>query len=292
MYRFFKLILVTLIVTHFTPIQNQCQASDEKVTKGEFDFGHQLGHLYDQVHEATPLSHGTLDAGIGLQWYQEESLHITKSSRTLYKIPLYLGFGLAPNVTGQLIFDLLHDSTITGRFRNSGGDLRMYAKIALWQTPSFDFSLHVGMNLPNANDVNQDQGRFTFKESSGLAGPGTDESDNLLSLLLTHKWNETVFHLNGGLGVFGDPTSNGSQADMILYGCKLEQQWNQFIFNISLSGFKGILSTTNQDHYSLIRSGFKILLEDASLAIQASKGLTPYSDDFEMALLHNHLFSF
>lgn len=260
----------------------------EPVEKKSFDFGHQLGHLYNNVDSAILLAKGYFRFAAGIYLLTESQLPGSGKQRRLVKIPTNFYFGLGEWVEGQIIYELLHDSTIQGPFRNSGGDLRLYTKIQLFNQLAGPFHHHltlmVGMKLPNANDVNQDNHTFDFKQSSGLAGPGTDESDNILKILASQTWGDALrFTENIGLGIFGDPTRNGSQADVALWGLEIQRSNPDYHWGLRTQGFFGLLQTTTRDRYSIVQPFIKVVLDDLTLEIQGEKGLTDFSDDFGAA---------
>ena len=66
---------------------------------------------------------------------------------------------------------------------------------------------------------------------------GTDETDILFKLHVTKEFGDYAFHSNWGVGIFGDRDGIASQTDAFLYSLLLEHKWSESVeIGVEFSG--------------------------------------------------------
>lgn len=287
-----------VITVLFFALWLPCRAGDTSsaiplgntITRGNFNFGHQLGYMYSRMDEAWFKEGGNWSFETGSLTYYTPDMPLVMNpywkQRTITMIPLY--FTYYPCRTIELEADLT-DLFIEFPYQsvnNMGGKSpRFNTKIKLLDEktilPAIAFT--VGVKFSSAKPYTIWANKLNYYESNGLAGAGTGVADYLLLFTFSKKLQQSLqLHARIGLAPIGSPVEfqrGSAQADEIPYGCQLKKVFNpRWEASFEVSGMYNGLPTTQLAHYSVARTQITRNGRSSHFIIDLERGLTRETD--------------
>lgn len=268
------------------------QEPGNTITKGDFNFGHQLGWMYSRMDHAYFGTRGQWSFETGCLGYYTETMPLVANpdwrERLMVTVPLYFEACPSDNVTLQFdLTDLFVEFPYRDIHSTGGKSPRFRAKIRLVEegplAPATAFTL--GVKFSSAKPYTIWEKHHNYEESNGLAGADTGVADYLLLFLFSKKLAAWItLHWRLGLLPVGSPVEykrGSGQADEIPYGVSAEYGLAPgWIAKTEIAGMYNGLESTKLAHYSVGRLDFSRRFSRTTLTLNLERGLTEESDDW------------
>lgn len=162
------------------------------------------------TEDARCIAVKSLKTGVYFQWSETpENIYFSKKGDLFHAPVVEVDYGLAENAELQLLWPagVFYEGDGNDKDASTWGDVTLYSKILIWgKINGPRWSFRTGVKLPNTSDESE---------------LGTDETDVFASLLFSKSIGPAELHLNGGVGILGDPHENRDQVDVLTYGMAL-----------------------------------------------------------------------
>ncbi len=263
--------------------------SGNTITRGYFNFGHQLGYMYAKFDSAYFNPEGSFSFLTGFVAYYTPDMPLVQNpewkKRTILMIPL--GIEYTPCKVLSLQFDIT-DLFIEFPYKNyenmGGKSPRVRTKILLLRERKIApaIALTLGVKWSSAKPYTMWHGKHNYYESNGLAGAGTGVADYTILFTLSKRiFPELTVHSRIGLIPVGSPMGIGRQADEIPYGLSVEYATLRWLnVKAEIAGMYNGLPATHLAHYSVFRLLLNAQIKNSSFSLNLEKGLTSCSDQW------------
>jgi hypothetical protein len=263
--------------------------SGNTITRGFFNFGHQLGYMYAKFDSAYFNPEGSFSFLTGFIAYYTPNMPLVQNpewkKRTILMIPL--GIEYTPCKVLSLQFDIT-DLFIEFPYKNyenmGGKSPRVRTKILLLKEHAIApaIALTLGVKWSSAKPYTMWHGRHNYYQSNGLAGACTGVADYTILFTLSKKIiPELTLHSRIGLIPVGSPMGIGRQADEIPYGLSVEYKTHQWLnIKAEIAGMYNGLPATHLAHYSVFRLLLNAHMNNSTFSLNLEKGLTFCTDQW------------
>jgi hypothetical protein len=263
--------------------------SGNTITRGFFNFGHQLGYMYAKFDSAYFNPEGSFSFLTGFIAYYTPEMPLVQNpewkKRTILMIPL--GIEYTPCKVLSLQFDItdLFVEFPYKNYENMGGKSpRVRTKVLLLRERKIApaIALTLGVKWSSAKPYIMWHGKHNYYQSNGLAGAGTGVADYTILFTLSKKIiPELTLHTRIGLIPVGSPMGIGRQADEIPYGLSVEYKTLQWLnVKAEIAGMYNGLPATHLAHYSVFRLLLNAHRKNSTFSLNLEKGLTYCSDQW------------
>jgi hypothetical protein len=268
------------------------QETTNKISKRDFNFGHQSGYMYSRMGDAYFKERGAWDFQTGFIGFYTSDMPEVRNpywkERLMLTIPLTFFIYPCNSIELELnLTDLFIDYPYVNRHNTGGKTPRFKTKMRLLKERTFlpAISLTMGVAFSSAKPYTIWDDNHNYDESNGLAGAGTGVADYLILFTFSKKLDSTfIISSRIGLAPLGSPveyTRGSSQADEIPYGISIYKKFTpHFACQGEISGMYNGLRGTELAHYSVARLQLFSMTKRATLSLNLEHGLTKESDEW------------